>query len=1034
MPQCIKNFGNSPYKISIRLGITLKPKVEVKPMYGRATLPILAASGKEHPSQLDGNHAGNGGGQEQWIQRASELLYLLVSEISLEHEAASEAWFGQGTVPSEVRARQWSAYGETIEAAMQQGLHHRQDLLNLVDQAPASASHEFRVFANLLKENDSQLFFGDLLALGRELHQERRLPVFTQNLLQWCQLQDSTQSGAQTLLALGQGEAGLGAQLEYEGGHLFRELVNPLFLVPFGLASLSARGASLAVLSRASRWQGSTLLLSETAALAAEVPTLVLSRRLGLQMFAGGEGLWDGQSLSHEILATLGPFALLRGANNGFQLLTPRLQQLSSIQRASQVHPNLTRGLLSALRGTNEVGAVMGGHYLNGALGIEHLPENTSALFFSSLLTVGHMRLAGGIVERVNPFHIGGALRSQHVRLRSQTREDFHRALEVTPDHPLRPRLQAELTAAHPRLPWGDLTLARWTRRLEQGRPGDLATVLENRDMSLHALLVRPSRTEGPHFQDPMIFGWQLGFAGASASGRGLENPIHMMVSNDSKNQMGGTPREGSKSDTTPLPESAVRDRWMAEEIQRRVHEISQEAANDNSQTKLQNAAKKLSQIWQRYVRNPDKIPVDELSGELSQVREEIDAARSSGTKLQQLVQSLSLFVDQIRSQQSSAESSSSRPLTDQVSHESIVPEEPQNPLRRYVLNPLGKAFVGVRDFIKGRLQEKAPQENTEETSSGPDSESRLNLDEIAQEIARKEAQGETFEGAVRSLARLRKHLAVLARSQNLTPRWKSQLNEYIEQLAAYFPNLNWPRLGMEDLNSLEIMPGQEGALFGLAIRPDMIQTDSPLASRLRGVETFINRGDNRELELLHQSILFAAHYDGILSRFKTRIRPLAQEYGANESQTLVMRLTGESIANLMRNKWDLDSLLPQLQKASNGSPMESSLRSLEQMLVQETDLQTGLVHFGGKPNVESYFLTSLFVALRSRGDGRTFNQDLLPEALSYEREGFHPSIAVSLFGAARGRGELSSELFGRDFNPTAYLERAHREAQIDGE
>jgi hypothetical protein len=213
-----------------------------------------------------------------------------------------------------------------------------------------------------------------------------------------------------------------------------------------------------------------------------------------------------------------------------------------------------------------------------------------------------------------------------------------------------------------------------------------------------------------------------------------------------------------------------------------------------------------------------------------------------------------------------------------------------------------------------------------------------------------------------------------------------------------------------------------------------MIQTDSPLATRLRGAEILLNRGDNRELELLHQSILFAAHYDGMLSRLKNRIRPLAQEYGANESQTLAMRLTGESIANLMRNKWDLDSLLPQLQKASHGDPMESSLRSMEHMLRQGTDLQTGLVHFGGRPNAEYYFLTGLFVALRSRGDGRSFNRELLPEALSYQIEGFHPSIAVSMFGAARGRSELFSELFTKDFNPRAYLERAHREAQIDGE
>jgi hypothetical protein len=70
------------------------------------------------------------------------------------------------------------------------------------------------------------------------------------------------------------------------------------------------------------------------------------------------------------------------------------------------------------------------------------------------------------------------------------------------------------------------------------------------------------------------------------------------------------------------------------------------------------------------------------------------------------------------------------------------------------------------------------------------------------------------------------------------------------------------------------------------------------------------------------------------------------------------------------------------------------------------------------------YWFTGLQLFLQSQGDPVRLSQGL-EAARQSKIPGFHPSVAVSLFGAAHGRKNLPQRLWGSNLDPEEYLQRA---------
>jgi hypothetical protein len=241
----------------------------------------------------------------------------------------------------------------------------------------------------VFQENNPESLSRSLLRLAERYAYDRKYPELTAALLEAAEKQPSVAGEVQELRAVMSGGGALLRQLRYEGTHLWNELTSPIALASFGTAVWSARLASAWVVGGSAGYGVGTWALSEAAALAVEVPAMVLSRRVGLATFVGGENLFSPELIGQELLASYGPFAMLRGGSNLFALSAPWLKAAYGLEGAGG------KALLGTTRFGFELGGVLAGHGFNGFAGIENPLPLTDNAVFSALLTVVHMRAAG---------------------------------------------------------------------------------------------------------------------------------------------------------------------------------------------------------------------------------------------------------------------------------------------------------------------------------------------------------------------------------------------------------------------------------------------------------------------------------------------------------------------------------------------------------------------------------------------------------------------------------------------------------------
>lgn len=348
-----------------------------------------------------------------------ELAARLLTVAAREEEAArrgrSQAFVHRVFSSGDQGASQWGSYVGQLEAAAQRGPLSTRELRSLAAQAPGGSSAAFQELVSILSEPDREIFAASLLNLAERNLDRDGFPLLTQELLTLAAAHPRTRARAQSLLTVMAGGGSFAQQLEYQAPHLLNELSSPVTLGSFALAGLAARGASFAVFSRSARYSFSTLVASEGAAWLAEVPTLVLTRRLGAQLFLGGENLWEGRDIGLEMLLVAGPFLLLRGASNAFEFAAPTLRR--AFQNTQGEVSSFGHFAMGGTRFGTEVSAMMLGNSFNAAVGLSPQPYSAWNNFYQSLLATGNMRLAGRLLERSGLVGFSELLAAQKARL-----------------------------------------------------------------------------------------------------------------------------------------------------------------------------------------------------------------------------------------------------------------------------------------------------------------------------------------------------------------------------------------------------------------------------------------------------------------------------------------------------------------------------------------------------------------------------------------------------------------------------------------
>jgi hypothetical protein len=278
------------------------------------------------------------------------------------------------------------------------------------EATPSWAGKPLLELRQVLQENHPEGRARSLLRLAERYAYDRKYPELTAALLEAAEKEPALAGEVRELRELMSGGGPLLRQLRYEGTHLWHELTSPIALASFGAAVWSARLASAWVVGRSAGYGLGTWAASEAAALAVEVPAMVLSRRVGLAAFVGGENLFSPESIGQELLASYGPFAMLRGGSNAFAFAAPWLRNLYGLGAEGKL-------LLGTTRFGLELGGVLSGHGINGFLGVENPLPLTENTVLSGLMTVGYMRAAGGILNGLRrygaPVDVAGEKRAR---------------------------------------------------------------------------------------------------------------------------------------------------------------------------------------------------------------------------------------------------------------------------------------------------------------------------------------------------------------------------------------------------------------------------------------------------------------------------------------------------------------------------------------------------------------------------------------------------------------------------------------------
>jgi hypothetical protein len=148
------------------------------------------------------------------------------------------------------------------------------------------------------------------------------------------------------------------------------------------------------------------------------------------------------------------------------------------------------------------------------------------------------------------------------------------------------------------------------------------------------------------------------------------------------------------------------------------------------------------------------------------------------------------------------------------------------------------------------------------------------------------------------------------------------------------------------------------------------------------------------------------------------------------------MVLYGEALSKLHREGATPD-LLGHLRNHPLGQGMSETFRMISALNDPVIRIEDGIASLGHSapygPQIEAsrgpkageYFATGLFLYLRMQENPKEF-VEILRMAHQTKNQGFHPSIAASLFGAANGRSRLPVELLPDPAKIHSFLEKAN--------
>lgn len=877
------------------------------------------------------------------------LLVLAAAEVEARQRHTAGAW-SAGLFSSHAdSAEPWGAYLRRLERALASGDLDLEAVRNLAAERPGAGGEGFDEFRALLGESDPEFFSQSLFALAQRNLRRGRDLTFSRELLRLAQAHPATRGRAERELSLLDGGGGVLAQVEHQAPHLLRELCSPVSLVSFGTAIYAARAASVAVLARAGRFGWGTLLASEGAALAVEVPALTFTRRLGNQIFVGGEGVFAGGGVRQELLAGYTSFGLLRAAGNGLQLAAPGLRRVAGLNQASGALTPSGRALFETLRFGVEFGALSAGHSLNVALGLEPEPALGAQPWLQSLLTLGHMRLAGRLLDRLGFQPLHGVAEAQRRHLALGRLQELLSASRLRPEHPLHARVSRELEGALADGRLGPLTLERWIGWHRRGRGAELAAAMGRRGLPQSARWFRPSEiaeSSGPDQGFGLLP--QLAFAGAGGRSRARDPRLQHVLLMSMEGENGG---RGGKPEAPPTRREVV-----VELLQKNLDEYTARA--ETRDTVLGKAAKRLQDLLARLNERPDLANDEAFARSLQEVEIELQAAQEHGSALQRSVETLKILFRR------SAASG----------HEALKPE--------------------VVEQKSAEIEADEAQRSAFATSLGK-------MQEVLQRA--------------RDFGWSEELYAQLGRAQ-------SALNGFYGKTVYRIPGLN--RLLRRAASPEEILQRRHGAVLGLALVAEPGFPESPVTQRLRGAAAETIRHQDVELELLHESVLLAARQAWKPHDLQESLSSISEVYRAGEETRAAMHLTAQAVNLLIQQGPRAPDLLELLKTMPESLAFHDRFLDLAALRDPQGDLRIGLQQLGIHPTAPDYLASGLLLFFRAGGDGARL-AELLQAAREAGAPGYHPSVAVSLFGAAYGRKAIPESLLPGGGQAEAFLIRA---------
>jgi len=213
----------------------------------------------------------------------------------------------------------------------------------------------------------------------------------------------------------------------------------------------------------------------------------------------------------------------------------------------------------------------------------------------------------------------------------------------------------------------------------------------------------------------------------------------------------------------------------------------------------------------------------------------------------------------------------------------------------------------------------------------------------------------------------------------------------------------------------------RNGAILGLAFAPHLDARDSSVAREKRGSGSAA--GDDQELESLHRAILGFAASRGKEKVFVQALDKLAQPLRPDPRSAAAIRVFGEALHALVYKNQNPDQLMDLLRQHEAATPLQNTILEVEALHEGESEIGDGLEMIALEPSAVDYLASGLFVLLRSQGDSARF-ASWVDAARALRVPGFHPSIAISLFGAAHGRQKLPTSLLLEPEATQALLER----------